>query len=189
MDNEPSFVMVPVDNDRRLTCMAPAAPAGIEKKSQQKHAAHPELAPFADILTTSALQESKLLSLIEKIRQPKTPDDDSYPPQLLPCMLKHNWSSVRAWREHLGLTLTEATARLGVSEASYRQMERLGEKLPPQTLQAIATAFGTRSEYLELAGGAQDQSADDQAPPQPDGEPASRCRTDYLYHPAFRTPA
>ncbi|MDS1142216.1 helix-turn-helix transcriptional regulator [Pusillimonas sp. SM2304] len=180
--------MVSVDDYRRLTGMASAAPDNIDK-SPAGHAAQPEPAPFADLLTPSALQESKLLSLIEKISQPKTPDAEGYPPQLLSCMLKHNWSSVRAWREHLGFTLTEAATRLGVSEASYRHMERLGEKLPPQTLQAIATAFGTRREYLELGGGAQDPGADDQAAPWPDDESASRCKTDYLYHPAFWTPA
>ena len=47
---------------------------------------------------------------------------------------------IRAWREHLGLTQTEAAERLGISQPAYAQQEATGN---PRRLtrERIAAAF------------------------------------------------
>ncbi len=56
---------------------------------------------------------------------------------------------VRAWREHLGLTQSEAAARLGISRSAYAQQEN-SERLCKASIEKIAIALGITSEQLNI---------------------------------------
>jgi len=56
-------------------------------------------------------------------------------------------SSVRAWREHLGLTQADVAVRMGISQAAYSQLEA-SPKLRPSSRHRLATALGLAKEQL-----------------------------------------
>lgn len=64
------------------------------------------------------------------------------------AMVKERKSAIRAWREHLGLTLEEVAARMGVTKATLSEMEQLGRSPRKSTLERIAAALGIYWEQL-----------------------------------------
>lgn len=58
-------------------------------------------------------------------------------------------SSIRAWREHLGLTQTEVARSLGISQSAYAQQEAK-EPVRKATREKIAQALGIAPEQLAV---------------------------------------
>lgn len=56
---------------------------------------------------------------------------------------------VRAWREHLGLTQTEAAERLGISQSAYAQQEN-SKRPRKSSLEKIAAMFGISLDQLDV---------------------------------------
>lgn len=56
---------------------------------------------------------------------------------------------VRAWREHLGLTVDDVAAKLDFSPRVYQQFEE-AEELPQSTRELIAKALGISPEQLDV---------------------------------------
>ena len=57
--------------------------------------------------------------------------------------------TIRAWREHLGVTLAEMAARLGISQSAYAQ--QVGrERLRKSTHEEIAAALGIAEQQLNF---------------------------------------
>ncbi|SPA55236.1 helix-turn-helix domain-containing protein [Cupriavidus taiwanensis] len=57
--------------------------------------------------------------------------------------------SLRAWREHLGLTQAEVAARLGISQPAYAQQEN-SERLRKTSRERIAAALGITAAQLDI---------------------------------------
>lgn len=63
------------------------------------------------------------------------------PNEVVNLVFDHEWTPMRAWREHLNLTQTEVAARAGISQSAYAQMETAANPRPA-TLHKIALALG-----------------------------------------------
>jgi DNA-binding XRE family transcriptional regulator len=71
------------------------------------------------------------------------------PNEVVNLTFDHDWSPMRAWREHLGLTQAEVAARANMTQGAYAQMEN-SAKPRRATLKKIATAMGLTSEQLDF---------------------------------------
>lgn len=69
------------------------------------------------------------------------------PNEVVTLVFEHEWSPMRAWREHLGLTQAEVATRADVSQSAYAQMENAANPRPA-TLKKIAVALGVTLEQL-----------------------------------------
>ncbi|MDO5091520.1 MAG: helix-turn-helix transcriptional regulator [Cardiobacteriaceae bacterium] len=63
--------------------------------------------------------------------------------------LDNDWSALRAWREHLGLTQAEVAARLGISQSAYSQQENR-TRLHKASREKIAAVLGLHPEQLNF---------------------------------------
>jgi DNA-binding XRE family transcriptional regulator len=69
------------------------------------------------------------------------------PNEVVNLSYERGMSPMAAWREHFNLTQAEVSARMGVTQAAYAQMERV--KHPRKvTLQKVADALGIEAEQL-----------------------------------------
>ena len=64
-------------------------------------------------------------------------------------VINKDMTSIRAWREHLGLTQAEVAQRLGISQSAYAQQETK-ENLRKTTREKIAAALGIAPEQLAI---------------------------------------
>lgn len=80
----------------------------------------------------------------------RIPADGTTPHEVMRLAIKNDWSLIRAWREHLGLTQTDIAQRLSIRQPSYAAMERTDANLKKITLERIAAAMGLLSEQLEF---------------------------------------
>lgn len=71
------------------------------------------------------------------------------PNEVVNFTFDHDWTPMRAWREHLGLTQAGVAGRIGVSQAAYAQMENAAHPRPA-TLKKIAAALGITSDQLDF---------------------------------------
>ncbi len=71
------------------------------------------------------------------------------PNEVVNLTFDHDWTPMRAWREHLGLTQAEVAARVGISQAAYAQMENVA-KPRAVTLKKIAGALGLTLEQIDF---------------------------------------
>ncbi|AOZ67864.1 transcriptional regulator [Haemophilus influenzae] len=69
--------------------------------------------------------------------------------RLIELALLNDYSALRAWREHLGLTQAEVAGRLGISQAAYSQHEN-SQTLRKSTRIKIATALGINPAQLDF---------------------------------------
>lgn len=74
---------------------------------------------------------------------------DYIPHEVVSLMVDNDWTPVRAWREHLGLTQTDMAQRLGVSQSAYAQQES-SNKLRKTSREKIAAVLGIDAELLDL---------------------------------------
>jgi DNA-binding XRE family transcriptional regulator len=71
------------------------------------------------------------------------------PNEVVNFVFDNEWTPMRSWREHLGLTQAEVAARAGISQAAYAQMETV-ERPRSATIKKIAHALGITSEQLNF---------------------------------------
>jgi len=71
------------------------------------------------------------------------------PNEVVNLTFDRDWSPMRAWREHLGLTQTEVAVRANMTQGAYAQMEN-GAKPRRASLKKIATAMGLNAEQLDF---------------------------------------
>jgi DNA-binding XRE family transcriptional regulator len=76
-------------------------------------------------------------------------DNSLVPNEVVNFTFDNDWTPMRAWREHLGLTQAEVAGRVGVSQSAYAQMENAA-KPRPATLKKIAMALGLAVEQLDF---------------------------------------
>ena len=96
------------------------------------------LVPWADF--------EKLRPQLEKEKEA----ENGIPHEVVGAMLLHNHSSIRAWREHLGLTQQELANRLEVSQAAVAKLERPEARPRKATLKKVAAALGLSLEQLDV---------------------------------------
>jgi hypothetical protein len=71
------------------------------------------------------------------------------PNEVVNLTFDHDWSPMRAWREHLGLTQAEVAARSNMTQGAYAQMEN-SAKPRRASLKKIARAMGVTVEQLDF---------------------------------------
>lgn len=71
------------------------------------------------------------------------------PNEVVNFVFDHEWTPMRAWREHLGLTQAEVAGRAGVTQAAYAQMENAANPRPA-TIKKIAAALELTFEQLDF---------------------------------------
>ena len=71
------------------------------------------------------------------------------PNEVVNLTFDHDWSPMRAWREHLELTQTEVAARANMTQGAYAQMEN-SAKPRRASLKKIAKAMGLSVEQLDF---------------------------------------
>lgn len=79
----------------------------------------------------------------------ETPDDVYIPHEVVSLMVDHDWGIIRAWREHLGLSLQEVATRLGISQSAYAQQEA-NPRTNKANCEKIAPALGVHIVQLTL---------------------------------------
>lgn len=94
--------------------------------------------------------EYLLLTGGKPVEKARVPADDSVPHEVMRMQVKNDWSLIRAWREHLGITQTEMASRLGIRQPSYAAMEALDAKPKKTTRERIAAALGVSLEQVSL---------------------------------------
>lgn len=77
------------------------------------------------------------------------PLETGIPEAVAKLALLNDYSALRAWREHLGLTQAEVASRLGISQAAYSQHEN-SQTLRKSTRIKMANALGLRAEQLDF---------------------------------------
>jgi DNA-binding XRE family transcriptional regulator len=78
------------------------------------------------------------------------PETTTYvPSEVAELALLNEWSALRAWREHLGLTQVEVASRLGVTQSAYAQQES-SKTLRRSSRLKIAAVLGIESSQLDF---------------------------------------
>ncbi|KMK52496.1 DNA-binding protein [[Actinobacillus] muris] len=77
------------------------------------------------------------------------PLETGIPDSVAAITLDNNYSAVRAWREHLGLTQAEVAQRLGISQSAYSQQES-AQTLRKKSREKIAAALGLHPDQLDF---------------------------------------
>jgi len=80
----------------------------------------------------------------------RVPADGATPHEVVRLSVKNDWSMIRAWREHLGLTQVEMARRLDIRQPSYAAMEAPDAKPKKTTRERIAAAMGVTLEQLDF---------------------------------------
>ncbi|CDM22934.1 hypothetical protein BN940_02291 [Castellaniella defragrans 65Phen] len=80
----------------------------------------------------------------------RIPADRTTPHEVMRLSVKNDWSVIRAWREHLGLTQTEMARRLEIRQPSYAAMEAPDAKPKKAIRERIAAAMGVTLEQLDF---------------------------------------
>ncbi|MFA5520172.1 MAG: helix-turn-helix transcriptional regulator [Castellaniella sp.] len=86
----------------------------------------------------------------EKRPSGRIPADGTTPHEVMRLFVRNDWSMIRAWREHLGLTQTEMARRLDIRQPSYAAMEAPDANPKKTTRERIAAAMGISLEQLEF---------------------------------------
>jgi DNA-binding XRE family transcriptional regulator len=71
------------------------------------------------------------------------------PNEVVNLTFDHDWSPMRAWREHLELTQAEVATRANMTQGAYAQMEN-SAKPRRASLKKIAQAMGLSVEQLDF---------------------------------------
>lgn len=71
------------------------------------------------------------------------------PHEVVSLMVDNDWTIIRAWREHLGITQAEMAERLDVSQSAYSQQES-NPNTRKATREKIAAALGIQPEQLDV---------------------------------------
>lgn len=79
----------------------------------------------------------------------KSAGDTYIPHEIVSMMVDKEWTIIRAWREHLGLTQEQVAQRMGISQSAYSQQES-SPKNRAVTRRKIADALGILPEQLDV---------------------------------------
>jgi DNA-binding XRE family transcriptional regulator len=71
------------------------------------------------------------------------------PNEVVNLTFDNDWTPMRAWREHLGLTQAEVASRANMTQGAYAQMEK-SAKPRRASLKKIAKAMGLTVEQLDF---------------------------------------
>ena len=77
-------------------------------------------------------------------------DEPTIPDGVARRVLIEKFSLIRAWREYLGLSQDEMSARMNMTQPAYQQIESKTTKPRPATLQKLAKALGVDERQLYL---------------------------------------
>lgn len=77
------------------------------------------------------------------------PLETGIPDNVAALALDNNYSALRAWREHLGLTQAEVAQRLGISQSAYSQQENAAT-LRKRSREKIAAVLGLHPDQLDF---------------------------------------
>lgn len=99
--------------------------------------------PFADF----AREHPKEAAAIKPI-EPRIPEGDYLPHEVVSLHFDQNMTYLKAWREYLGLTQAEVAEKAGISQAALSQMENGESKLRKATREKLAAAMGISSSQL-----------------------------------------
>lgn len=128
--------------------------APIESKKQAHMSLHPTVLetdgkpafvvlPYAEYL---ALTGARSVAA----RNPRIPADGTIPHEVVILMSDNDWSTIRAWREYLGVTQVEMASRLHIRQPSYAAMEAPGAKTKKATRERIAAALGIQFDQIDV---------------------------------------
>ena len=70
------------------------------------------------------------------------------PQAVVDLAFDNDWTLLKAWRKHLGLSQREVAERASMSQAAYSQIESGKHKTQERTLRKIADAMGVSVEQL-----------------------------------------
>ncbi|MDD2749704.1 MAG: helix-turn-helix transcriptional regulator [Gallionella sp.] len=73
--------------------------------------------------------------------------EPTIPGKVVDLFFDNGWTATRAWREYLHLTQAEVSARMGISQAAFAQMET-AKRPRKTTIAKIAQALGLEVEQL-----------------------------------------
>lgn len=73
------------------------------------------------------------------------------PQEVVEAHVLNDVPMIRAWREHIGITQGELTARMGVSQAAVAKLEKTDAKPRGVTLKKVAEALGISAAQLDLS--------------------------------------
>ncbi|MDR0311361.1 MAG: helix-turn-helix transcriptional regulator [Acidobacteriota bacterium] len=93
--------------------------------------------PYDEYAAAFALKDA------QKAKEPTVPHEVAV------RVLKERISPVQAWREYFGLTQTEVSARVGVSQFAFARMEAPDGKPRMSTVKKIADALGISPAQLK----------------------------------------
>ena len=85
----------------------------------------------------------------EYVKQRDGDETDYIPHEVVSLMVDNEWSPVRAWRAHLGLTQQTVAERLNISQSAYAQQEG-SSKLRKASREKIAAALGIAASLIDL---------------------------------------
>jgi DNA-binding XRE family transcriptional regulator len=71
------------------------------------------------------------------------------PNEVVNLVFDREWTTMRAWREYLGLTQAEVASRAGVTQSAYAQME-IADRPRLATIKKIAMAMEITPEQLNF---------------------------------------
>ncbi|MEW6750611.1 MAG: helix-turn-helix transcriptional regulator [Candidatus Latescibacterota bacterium] len=99
--------------------------------------------PFADFARAFPAEAEEIQE-----QSPRVPEGDAVPHEVVVRHVKEGMSSLRAWREYLGLTQAEVAAKAGISQAALSQMASEGTRLRQPTRMKLALALGINPDQL-----------------------------------------
>ena len=99
--------------------------------------------PFMDFAREHPIEAGQIMP-----GNPRIPEGDYIPNEVVGFMIDKGMPLIRAWREYLGLTQVQVAQRAGISQAALSQMEAGGKRLRKSTLEKLALAMGVNVEQI-----------------------------------------
>ena len=90
----------------------------------------------------------KVQTDISRLLASRDRQENLVPNEVVNLTFDNDWSPMRAWREHLGLTQTEVAARGNMTQGAYAPMEN-SAKPRRASSKRIAKAIGLTVEQLD----------------------------------------
>ena len=74
-------------------------------------------------------------------------EEATIPHEVVGMLIENDWSLIKAWRQHFGISQKDLAKKAGISQPALSQMER-SNNLRDSTLEKIALAMGLDPEQL-----------------------------------------
>lgn len=81
-------------------------------------------------------------------KNPRIPQGDAVPHEVISLTVCKGFTLLRAWREYLGLTQVEVARSAGITQAALSQMESGEKSLRKATREKLAQAMGLNPEQV-----------------------------------------